>query len=306
MTSILEVKKTIEDIVIGWDPRVSGLGISRDNQKIIIYTQADKNGCPFINIPNRMAGYPVEIVCLNQLVPGTESMRGSSTRSKLRYRPLCGGISAAHTDVQAGTLGAIMEDAETGKPVLLSNNHVFANCSTEDHPNAAVGDSIYQPGRADGADLEKDAVATLLRWVPYSTTGDNLVDAAIAAPKRGVLTSDLVLADNGDFISPGEMTPITSRTHVKKYGRTSGFTNGEIIDWDFSTTMTYPGDIRVKYVDQLLAKMDTYTGDSGSILLDDNDNVVGMVFGGTIVDGERFAVANKIRNVAALANLKFR
>jgi len=305
MTSILEVKKTIENIVLNWDPRISGLGISQDKKKIIIYTKSDENGCPFVNLPNRMAGYPIEIVCLNPFVPGNEVLPQSNTRSKLRYRPLCGGISAARKNVSAGTLGAIMEDASTGEPLLLSNNHVFANCSTEESPNALEGDPIYQPGLADGADFQKDIVATLLRWIPYSTTGDNLVDVAVAKPGRGILTSDLILVENGDFISPGEMTPITSKTHVKKFGRTSGFTNGEIIDWDFSTTMVYPGDIKVKYVDQLLAKMDTYSGDSGAILLDDNDSVVGMVFGGTIVNGERFAIANKIRNVAALANLKF-
>jgi hypothetical protein len=305
MTSILEVKKTIENIILNWDPRISGLGVSPDKQKLVIYTQADKNGCPFLNIPNRMAGYPVQIVCLNKFAPGIESMPESNTRSQLRYRPICGGISAAHRDVAAGTLGAIVEDAQSGQPLLLSNNHVFANCSTIDAPNAKVGDPIYQPGRADGADIEKDIVATLDRWVPYSTTGDNLVDAAIAKPKPGILTSDLVLAENGEFISPKDMAPITTKTHVKKFGRTSGFTNGDIIDWDFSTTMTYPGDIKVKYVDQLLVKMDTYSGDSGSILLDDNDNVVGMVFGGTVVNGEHYAVANKIRNVAALTNLKF-
>jgi hypothetical protein len=205
----------------------------------------------------------------------------------------------------AGTLGGIFEDNKTGEPVLLSNNHVFANCSTEEQANAHVGDPIFQPGRADGADPQADIVATLLRWIPYSTTSDNLVDAAIAKPIAGVETSDLVLAEADEFITPGSMAPITSKTHVRKYGRTSGFTNGDIIDWDFSTTMTYPGGIKVKYVDQLLAKLDTFSGDSGSMLLDDNDNIVGMVFGGTEVNGEKFAVANKIRNVAALAGLKF-
>jgi hypothetical protein len=305
MTSILETKKTIQHIVMR-DKRISGLGISPDKQKIIIYTQSDKNGCPFINIPNRMAGFPIQIVCLNPLLPNfSEPLPESNTQSKLRYRPICGGISAAHRDVSAGTLGAIVEDAKTGEPLLLSNNHVFANCSTEDRPNAQVGDPIYQPGRADGAVEEKDVVATLARWIPYSVTSDNLVDAAVATPKPGVITSDLVLGQDGEFITPGEMAPIKTKTHVKKYGRTSGMTNGDIIDWDFATTMTYPGGAKVRYVDQLLAKLDTYSGDSGSILLDDNDNVVGMVFGGTEVNGERYAVANKIRNVAALANLKF-
>jgi hypothetical protein len=305
MTSILEVKKTVENIILNWDNRISGLGVSQDKQKLVIYTAADKHGCPFINFPNRLAGYPVEIVCLNPLVPGIDDMPESNTRSKLRYRPICGGISAAHRDVSAGTLGAIMEDASTGEPLLLSNNHVFANCSTEDKPNAQVGDPIYQPGRADGGDYNQDIVATLVRWIPYSTTGDNLVDAAVAKPKPGILTSEVILGQNEEFISPGEMTPITTKTHVKKYGRTSGFTNGDIIDWDFATTMTYPGGAKVKYVDQLLAKLDTYSGDSGSILLDNNDNIVGMVYGGTIVNGERYAVANKIRNVAALTHLKF-
>lgn len=306
MTTILEAKKTIEDIILGWDPHISGLGVSQDKEKLIIYTAADKNGCPFVNLPNRMAGFKVEIICLNPLVPGTSlDPNPGGEFNKLRYRPICGGISSAHRDVPAGTLGGIFEDSLTGEPLLLSNNHVFANCSTTDKPAAHVGDPIYQPGIADGGDIDKDVVATLLRWVPYNTNGDNIVDAAVAKPLKNIETSPLIVAGNQEFIDPEDTVPITSKTHVRKFGRTSGFTNGDIIDWDFSATMTYPGDIKVKYVDQLLAKIDTFSGDSGSILLDDNDNIVGMVYGGTIVNGERYAVANKIRNVAALTHLNF-
>ncbi|KXK54437.1 MAG: hypothetical protein UZ13_00154 [Chloroflexi bacterium OLB13] len=63
-----------------------------------------------------------------------------------RFRPtIPPGVSIGHFAITAGTLGAVVKDRITGEKLLLSNNHVFANSN-----DAQVGDSILQPGPADG------------------------------------------------------------------------------------------------------------------------------------------------------------
>src|SRR5439155_996335 len=60
--------------------------------------------------------------------------------------------------IPAGTLGLLAR--RHGRPVILSNNHVLAN------QNAGhVGDSILQPGPADGGRLQ-DTIARLVDFVP--------------------------------------------------------------------------------------------------------------------------------------------
>jgi hypothetical protein len=66
----------------------------------------------------------------------------SSLEFTQRMRPAVSGISIAHVDVTAGTLGGLFRDAETGKVVILSNNHVLAASN-----NGMPGDPILQPRR---------------------------------------------------------------------------------------------------------------------------------------------------------------
>jgi hypothetical protein len=229
----------------------------------------------------------------------------SNTGGRLRYRPLCGGISASHVDVLAGTLGGIFSDAITGEPLLLGNNHVFANCSSIRKARAAVGDSILQPSPADGGTYPSDEVATLLRWIPYNDTGIgySTVDAAVARPLPGMVTTDLILSggDGDEFRYPEGMIPAKAGMQVKKYGRTGGVTHGTIMDTNFSTIVPYPVDnLEIPYQDCILVKIDTCAGDSGALYVtdDDNDKIVGLHFGGTIMeDGTRYAIACKIQNV---------
>jgi len=60
----------------------------------------------------------------------------------------------------------------------------------------------------------------------------------------------------------------------------------------------YKDGVTRTFTDQLLVKIQTQGGDSGSLLLDENDNAVGLIFaGGQDDSGNYYGVANKIRNV---------
>ena len=78
-----------------------------------------------------------------------------------RYRPtIPSGVSIGHFKITAGTLGTIVTDVNTGEKLILSNNHVLANSNM-----GVVGDSILQPGPADGGGNPADMVARLERFI---------------------------------------------------------------------------------------------------------------------------------------------
>jgi hypothetical protein len=207
--------------------------------------------------------------------------------------------------VEAGTLGAIVLDAETGGPLLLGNNHTFANMDTVIDRRAHKGDPILQPSVGDNGVYPDDIVAYLERWVPFDPICNNLIDAAVAKPVPGVLSDNLILSEGSgsEFIIPEGVADATLATRVKKFGRTGGKTIGRVIDCNFNTSIPYPTGVTIHYIDQLLIQIDTCAGDSGAVYLDDNDMAIGLHCGGAIIDGTRFAVANKMKNVSKLLGI---
>ncbi len=234
-----------------------------------------------------------------------------------KWRPAPGGVSCGHKDITAGTLGCLV--GKGGQILILSNNHVLANSN-----EAQRGDPIFQPGPYDGG-TSADQIATLEDFVPINfgseppvcpwATGierflnaiagmggsqhrvmayqqvavTNLVDAAIAIP----LSEDLVerrILEIGEPRGAGEANLGTS---VKKSGRTTGLTQGEITQVDVMVQVSYGPNRVATFTDQLMAGAMSAGGDSGSAVLDDDDLVVGLLFAGS----ETTTVINRIQDV---------
>ena len=93
-------------------------------------------------------------------------------------------------------------------------------------------------------------------------------------------------------------------TKVKKMGRTTGFTEGEIKQTDVIVDVQYDGGI-CRFENQLWIESgvsgESFSagGDSGSLILDDNDNAVGLLFAGNDV----VTFANEIGNVMQELNI---
>src|SRR5262249_48619170 len=103
-----------------------------------------------------------------------------------------------------------------------SNNHVFADVN-----QGHTGDDLYQAGPADGG-TAADAFAALTRFVKIQLGGvtPNRVDAAI-----GRLRPDVVHQAEGCSIGAVTGTArATEGTQVRKHGRTTGYTEGEVTD----------------------------------------------------------------------------
>jgi hypothetical protein len=261
-------------------------------------------------IPSMLSGLPTDVV-------QTGVIRAFQSHTA-RYRPAPGGVSIGHKDITAGTLGCLVKKG--GEFFILSNNHVLANSNA-----AQVGDSILQPGPYDGGRFPDDHIANLEAFVPISFAGstsgcstargiadllniiakvlgsdarmqaisaqaeDNLVDAAIARPLNpGDVKDEILEIGTIQGTGSGELGMA-----IKKSGRTTGLTTGEIQQVNVTSTVQYGENKTAIFTDQLLAGAMSQGGDSGSAVLDTNDRLIGLLFAGS----ENSTIINRIENV---------
>jgi len=234
-----------------------------------------------------------------------------------KWRPAPGGVSCGHIDITAGTLGCL---ASRGDQIyILSNNHVLAN-SNQGQP----GDPILQPGPYDGGTIE-DQIATLEEFVPINFGTDiptcpvatgtaatfnwmarlvgsqhrlqafqensemNLVDAAIARP----ISADLVEKRILEIGEPQGVSEGTLGLKIRKSGRTTGLTSGEITQVYATVQVSYGTGKTAIFTDQLIAGAMSSGGDSGSAVLDESERVIGLLFAGS----DSVTIINRIQNV---------
>ena len=196
-------------------------------------------------------------------------------------RPVPIGVSTGHPDITAGTIGARVTD---GTDVYaLSNNHVYANSN-----NASIGDSALQPGTYDGGTDPEDSIGTLYDFEPIKFDGsDNTMDAAIALCS----TSSLGYATLSDGYGVPGSTVVSAYVGqtVQKYGRTTALTYGEVSDINVTVSVCYrrnPVGICTKsatFVNQIAITDGSFSagGDSGSLIVDDINNPVALLFAGS-------------------------
>jgi hypothetical protein len=261
-------------------------------------------------IPETMAGVNTDVVATGP-IRALQAPTG-------RFRPAPGGVSIGHRDITAGTLGCLVR--KDGVTYILSNNHVLANSNA-----ASPGDPVLQPGPHDGGTVANDHIADLSDFVTISFDGapsecpvgqsvasalnaaasmmgsrtrltpvriqaeDNLVDAAIARPLNDADVRDEIL-DIGAIAgtATGELGMA-----IKKSGRTTGFTTGEILQVDVTVDVQYGAGQVARFTDQLMAGAMSQGGDSGSAVLDDQNRLVGLLFAGS----DTSTIMNRIEHV---------
>ncbi len=247
-----------------------------------------------------------------------------------RYRPAPGGVSIGHINVTAGTLGCLVE--KNDRIYILSNNHVLANSN-----NAQKGDSILQPGTYDGGSFPNDFIARLSEFVPIRFEGEendspcfiasaisdilnafasmlgsrtrliplrtqqkeaieNLVDCALAEPVN-------VAEVKNEILEIGPIRGVAEGTlgmPIKKSGRTTGLTTGTIEQIDVTVKVSYGENKTAVFVDQLMAGNMSAGGDSGSAVLNENNEIVGLLFAGSNTN----TIMNRIQNVFSALQVK--
>ena len=246
-------------------------------------------------IPETIDGYPTDVIerKFELQVVSTPFDSIALEADTGRYTPLKGGVSLGPTRVVGGfvfvgTLGAIVKDNATGNPMMLSNFHVLCIDST-----FHTGDQQAQPGLVDGGHAPADVVGSLQR---QSLGGS--VDCAVAdiAPGRGTTC---------EIMDIGAVTGTATATlgqSVRKRGRTTGLTYGTIDSVNLSVNIDYGPGLGVKTLTHQIgikpdvahnAKFGDH-GDSGSVVVNDKVEVLGLHFAG---DPTGYAIANPIADV---------
>lgn len=276
-------------------------------------------------VPGFLAGYPTDVIQVGQL----RTLAKSRTR---RVRPAQPGVSIGHYQISAGTFGAVVYDRQTGQPLILSNNHILANNSTTDNRRAKVGDPILQPGAYDGGILDDDLIAYLERYVPINMKSteqvcsigrgitnlmtfllniilsgyqfkmirrgkENVVDCAVARPVDDEIISDVIL-EIGKVA--GVRLPDLGEM-IQKSGRTTGLTKGKVRTLDATVNVEMGDGQEAVFTQQILVDSLSQGGDSGSLVLDENRNAVGLLFAGS----EETTVCNPIQEVLDALDVTF-
>src|SRR5438445_1381509 len=198
-----------------------------------------------------------------------------------------------------GTLGALVKDA-SGNQYILSNNHVLARTNV-----AALGEDIIQPGLIDQSPAcfkdSTDIVANLSNFISinFKTKGTmrtNAVDAAIAQVRVGNVDPTGFIIDIGT-LSSDTVAPSLSMA-VKKSGRTTGLTHGNITAVNATIDVSYGSGKTARFTNQIVVGSGDFiaAGDSGSLMVEDvdvNPRAVGLLFAG----GSKTAIANPIGDV---------
>lgn len=232
---------------------------------------------------------------------GRAAEAASCTNSrKMKQRPLIGGISSAHFDVTAGTIGyfcrSVLHGDNPSKVYVLSNNHILADLN-----QAEEGDDLYQPGTADGGTFN-ERVARLHRFVPLILGGiiPNRVDAAIGELLSGI-------QHRPEVCGIGSITGTTRATldmKVTKHGRTTGLTEGMVFDisYDSLIEMDRNTGVAALFQDQIRVQRTppfsefALEGDSGSLVINKSTlEAVGLLF--AYSDGGEYGVSNHIADV---------
>lgn len=207
-----------------------------------------------------------------------------------------GGDSLGHFAITAGTAGSGCYDRAVNPGIpsrsyILSNNHVLANSN-----DANIGDAIYQPGPYDGGG-PSDQIGALHHYVPIRFDGsDNLVDAAVAEVPFDDFTREIYYLGYVNHM----YAPVVVGDIVKKTGRTTNFTTGRVISVDATVNVNYGGGKVGKFVKQIITTSMSAGGDSGSLVLDTDNNAVGLLFAGSSV----VTIMNNILFVQALLNVR--
>ena len=262
----------------------TGVGLTADGQLAVkIFTRE----AGIAGLPESLEGVPVAVEVTGMIF----ALRALADPldPKTRFtRPVPIGVSTGHPSITAGTIGARVRDvAGTGNNVYaLSNNHVYAVQNS-----ASIGDNVIQPGTFDGGSLPDDFIGSLHAFEPIEFAKgrkipSNTMDAAIVVSSTDMLG---YATPQGGYGAPSStIASAVLFLPVKKYGRTTGLTLGQVSEINVMVDVCYEGFVVctkwARFVDQIAITDGAFSGggDSGSLIVTkEGNNPVGLLFAGS-------------------------
>lgn len=302
--AIRPVKERIEDELLA-RPGVVGVDINEKMKggkptgelSIVVYVEDKKPKAALDKanmIPAEIEGIPTDVqeerielfpafVAITDIEPLVDATKYATIHGGISMGP-CRSVHLEPPDVPAagdyifvGTLGAIVKDRATQAVMALTNFHVA--CVDN---GWAAGNTMCQPGRVDGGTCPADTFGTLTR-----AALSEHVDGAVVSVNAGK-TTDCVIEEIGAV--KGQAAAAINMA-VRKRGRTTGLTYGSVTSVDASVSIPY-GDglgthtlknqVRIA-ADPSKSAVFSDHGDSGSVVVTDDNKVVALLFGGSSV-----------------------
>ena len=231
------------------------------------------------------------------LMPMTGFMSDASLASpngiRERQEVIVGGISGANSNLtgESGTIGYFCtRRTKLPRPkqlYVLSNTHVLADVGKQGIDDS---DLLMQPSPGEGAGNRP--IGELVSFSPIRFDGDleapNRIDAAIAK-LWGTQQYKLLIPLIGTVAGYVQKKDIQLGEAVRKVGRTTHYTEGSIFSIYLNIWVKYNRTGQSAFFkDQLLIEPSqpafpkfVLPGDSGSLVLDEHQHAIGLVFAGT-------------------------
>jgi len=189
--------------------------------------------------------------------------------NSLKHDKITGGCSVFYESSanRSGTAGAFFKLKHSQDIFLLSNRHVIVD------PDFEENTCVVHPSRQDSSDACPNEIIGKIHWT--SAKDDDLLDAAVAILDYPVDIGRYTLCHSLKFNSLGEAS---LHQNVSKYGRSSGMTYGEIRSINCTVNITGRIEKPRFFRQQLLSTNLAIDGDSGSVLVNTNEEVVGLIF----------------------------
>ena len=285
--SVAEARKALEQELLPLaGAGFVGIAHSEAEGKITVFVENERAKQ---RVPRSFEGYAVRTEITGKIqalsTQLAEPLAYVSEERRDEVRPLVGGtsLSAYVTKgpgiyLYAGTLGMVTYDDK-----ILSNAHVIA-MNPETAEFLATGTPILQPGSYDGGRLS-EKVGELEAYIPidFASGAENYADAAIGSIDGGVSAVSGEQFSEGDNYWIESWTEVSTGDIVRKSGRSTGVTTGEVKDTNASFTVNY-GSKSAYFVDQVVVEQENWSfakaGDSGSAV-DKNGEFVGLIFAGS-------------------------
>lgn len=291
---IRPIKRMVEDDFLA-RPGVIGVDIGEKytagrptgKAAIVVYVCAKGPQHPE-QIPAEVSGVPTDVVAESIVLHRARITRGADEQPVVaeRHSILRGGISigparsirvvppevrTAGEYVIAGTLGAFaITQTEPRKVLGLTTFHV--GCVND---SWAVGDEFVHPSRVDGGVPGADQVAVLDRAALAGSV-------SAAGLRMGPRPFRAEVLDIGAIT--GTAKAVIGST-VRKYGRTTGLTHGMVASADATLRLDFGDGIGVRTLrDQIRVRSAERFGDhgdSGAVLVDADNRVVGLYVAGS-------------------------
>jgi hypothetical protein len=234
-------------------------------------------------IPPQVLGVPTDVV----LEPTPRLIEDTD-----KYRPLLGGVQIGNdTSSGTGTLGCIAQLTTDNSMVMLSNHHVMMD------GGAAVGEKVGQPEISCCCCCKGNIIGTVL-----NALNNTLVDCAIAriTDQPGFI---MEVVDIGLLLGSAPLvggSTVLPNDRVRKRGKRTELTIGTVLTPSMSIGTKIS---QIEIVPTAEFQRFAYFGDSGSVVVNDTNQVVGLLYA---IDSatETRGYANIITNVMAAMSIR--